>query len=328
MLKLLYINYFLLLIPIILFLLLLYFKGGNKKFFSAIGDLKNVFKSNSNYYRFYYLLIFVIFVLFTVVFSKPVIGNTYQNVIKNGIDIQIVLDVSYSMTATDLDPNRLEVAKDVIYDFVDSIVSDRLGLIIYSGKVFTSLPLNFDYNIIKKTIKKIDINTINQQYMFLQGTATGDALILAGKSFSSDNREKVIILLTDGEANKGMHPYVAVKYLNEKYNGKIRIYTVGIGGDEKTTVSVTSPDGQIQELEIGGVNEEVLKNISTKTDGLYFRATDRNTLEQIFDKISKLEKKEIITETVTVNIEKYRLFINLVIIFFFIFLFLKYKKNI
>ncbi|MDP2091223.1 MAG: VWA domain-containing protein [Candidatus Gracilibacteria bacterium] len=329
MIKFLHINYFFLLIPIVLFILLLYFKGGRKIIFTGLEDIKIIYKNNTKYYKLYYVLIFSIFLLFIIIFSKPVIENKLEKVTKKGIDIQIILDISYSMIAQDLEPNRLEVAKEVIGQFVDKIESDRVGFIVYSGKVFTSLPLSFDYEIIKKTIKNITINTINQNYFEMQGTATGDALILAGKLlYNGDNREKVIILVTDGEANKGINPLAALSYIKQEFGGKIRIYTIGIGGDKKTTISITNPMGQIEQMEIGGVNEEVLKIIANNTNGKFFLARDKESLENIFDTISKLEKREIVSNNIYVNKDKYNYFVYILIVLFLSFIILKYIKRI
>ncbi|MFK7780638.1 MAG: VWA domain-containing protein [Candidatus Gracilibacteria bacterium] len=247
---------------------------------------------------------------------------------KNGIDIQIVLDVSYSMIAEDLKPNRLEVAKLVISDFLDKIHSDRVGIIIFAGKTFTSLPLNFDYNIIKKIVEKININTINQNYNNMQGTAIGDALVLAVDSFGdNENREKIIILLTDGEANKGLNPLIALKYI-QSTNADIKIYTIGIGEDEETSIVIKNNFGQSGVLPVGGVDEKTLKTISSQTNGKYYRATDKKTLENIFNEISKLERKDIIYETIKINKEKYNYFVYILILFFMILLFIKNKKKI
>ncbi len=328
MLKFIYLNYFFLIIPVIISLLLLYFYWWKKYVFWWMNDLKNIFKANSYFYKFYYILLFFIFIFYITIFAKPVLEKKIQNVWKNWIDIQIVLDVSYSMTATDLPPNRLEVAKDVISNFIDNIETDRVWLIIYSWKVFTSLPLSFDYKIIKKTIEKIDINIINQQFMFLQWTATWDALILAWKTFPNNNREKVIILLTDWESNRWVNPLSWLEYLEKKGLWNIRIYTIWLWWDEKTTVSVINNLWLKEELEIWWLNEWILKTISSKTDWKYFRATNRNSLEEIFETISKLEKKEIISKNIIINKEKYTFFVYLLILIFYIFIILKYKKRI
>ncbi len=329
MIKFYYIWYFLLIIPIILFLLLLYFKWWKKILFSWINDVKTIFSSNTNYYKIYYLFIFLIFIFFIIIFSKPVIENKLEKVTKSGIDIQIVLDISYSMIAKDLEPNRLEVAKSVIWDFVNKIETDRVWLIVYSGKVFTSLPLSFDYNIIKKTINNITINTINQNYFELQWTASWDALILAWKLLhNNDNREKIIILVTDWEANKWINPLAALSYIKQQFWWKIRIYTIWIWWDKKTTISITNPLWQVEEMEIWWVNENVLKAIAKSTDAKFFLARDKQSLENIFNTISKLEKREIVSQTININKEKYDYFIYILMFLYLCLLTIKYIKRI
>ncbi|USN58586.1 MAG: VWA domain-containing protein [Candidatus Peribacteria bacterium] len=124
------------------------------------------------------------------------------------MDIEILLDVSYSMMAEDLAPNRLAVAKEVIHNFVSEQVSNRVGLVVFSGRPFSSLPLTFDYKIIEKIVSRISTDIINQERTNLQGTAIGDAMMLGmdnlEKKDTEENatREKVMILMTDGEANK------------------------------------------------------------------------------------------------------------------------------
>lgn len=329
MIKFLYAKYFLLLIPIIFFIILLYFKWWKKIVFWWMNDLKYIFKSNTNYYKIYYLFIFIIFILYVIIFSKPVIENRLEKVTKSWIDIQIVLDVSYSMIAQDLEPNRLDVAKDVISNFVNKIDSDRVWFIVYSWKVFTSLPLSFDYNIIKKTIKNISIDTINQNYFEMQWTATWDALILAWKLlFSQDNREKVIILLTDWEANKWIDPLLALNYIKEKFWWKIRIYTIWIWGNKKTTISITNALWQTEQMQISWVNEDMLKTIAAKTNWKFFLARNRESLENIFDTISKLEKREITSEIININSERYSYFIYILVFIFSTFILFKYIKRI
>jgi Ca-activated chloride channel family protein len=103
--------------------------------------------------------------------ANPSSINTSQIEKKNGIDIEILFDISYSMKAEDLSPNRLEIAKDTLVNFISQISSDRVGLTIFAGKPFTSVPITFDYNFLKDYIKNIDVDTINQAYTYLQGTA-------------------------------------------------------------------------------------------------------------------------------------------------------------
>lgn len=328
--KFIYINYLFLIIPIFFLILYIYYFNIHRKkiLFSWILDLKSIFKKNTYFYKLYYILIFLIFLFFLLIFSKPVVQKSNEFWLKNWIDIQILLDVSFSMLAEDMSPNRLEVAKSVILDFVDKIYTDRVWLIIYAWKTFTSLPLSFDYNIIKKTINKINVYTINQNFTFLQGTAIWDAMILASKYFSNYDREKVIILLTDWEANRWINPIEALNYIKTKNDKKIKIYTIWIWWKDKTTVKIKNPQWIEEVIGIWWVDEKILKLISQNTWWEYFRATDKDSLEKIFDKISKLEKKDIILETIYIDKEEYRVFLYILILLFLFLIILKQKKKI
>lgn len=325
----LYTEYFLFLLPLILLIILMYFNYSKNVNFWPIDDLKIIFKFNSIYFKLYYLLIFIILIFFISIFAKPVTENIIEKNNKNWIDIQIVMDVSYSMIAEDLSPNRLSVAKDVIFNFLNNIQTDRVWIIVFAWKTFTSLPLSFDYNIIKKIAEKISVEIINQRYMNMQGTAVWDALILAADTFWADSeREKIIILLTDWEANKWIDPLLALKYIEEKHNSEIKIYTIWIGWDKPTLITIKDNFWRNQQLPIWAVDEKTLKIIAEKTDWRYFRAWNRETLEDIFTEISKLEKKEIETEVIKINKEKYYYFLYLLILFFILFLGIKYWKRV
>jgi len=327
--KFLYIEYFFLLVPIILILILSYFKWWKANEFWPIKDLKTVFKNNSFYYKLYYIILAIILWLFISIFAKPVQEDIIEKVNKNWIDIQIVLDVSYSMIAEDLKPNRLEVAKDVLEEFMWKINSDRVWIIVYAWKTFTSLPLSFDYNIIKNVIDKINVNIINQKYSYMQWTAMWDALVLAWKTFTEDNnREKVIILLTDWEANRWIPVLLALKYLKEEVNKNIKVYTIWIWWDKETKIKLVNNFWWIQELPIAWVDEKILKVIASETNWKYFRARDRDTFKKIFETISKLEKKELVSETIKLNKEKYRIFLYSLITFFLLLFLIKYRKKI
>lgn len=265
-------------------------------------DLKNVFKKNTLLYKFYYILLFLIFVVYISIFSKPLISSTYEEQIMEWIDIQIVLDVSASMLNSDIQPSRLYVAKEVIWDFVNELNSDRVGLIIFSWKPFTLLPLNFNYEIVKKIIWEISISTIDQR-LSVQ-TALWDAIILASETLLHDqNRKKVLILLTDWEANKWINPTVALKYLQDN-NYNIRIYSIWIWWE-------------------GG---SVLKLLSEKSWWKFFNANNELTLRKIFDEISSLEKTDLPIKKLEQNKSIDIYFLYLLIILFILFLLFKSRK--
>ena len=138
-----------------------------------------------------------------------------------GIDIIIALDISGSMQADDLKPNRLEAAKDVCRNFVDGLTTDRVGLVVFAGKSFTQCPLTIDYEIIKNFINEVDLQTVR-----IDGTAIGEAVLTSINRLESSGASKVIILTTDGVNNRGVAPIEAVKAAAHK---DVKVYTIGIG---------------------------------------------------------------------------------------------------
>jgi len=235
-------------------------------------------------------------------FAHPVKEYTEEKIQKNGIDIEVVLDLSYSMIAEDLPPSRIEVAKKVLYDFVWELESDRVGIILFSWRPFHSMPLSFEYDFLQSFIEEIDVEIIDQSKYYLAGTAMWDALILAGdnlEKYGNPDGEKIIILLTDGEANKGIDPIEALKFLKSK---GIKTYTIWVGKDDITTVTIPDPvSGFVQKVQVWGIDEETLQVIAKQTGGKYYRADSEVTLQEIFEDISRLEKTQIEIEYVSVQ---------------------------
>lgn len=206
-----------------------------------------------------------------------------------GIDIVMAIDVSASMLARDLKPNRLEALKVVAIDFVNRRPNDRIGIVVYAGESFTQTPITSDKGIVKRTISEIKWGQLDG------GTAIGMGL---GSSVNrlkeSKAKSKVIILLTDGVNNSGfIDPKTATELAKEL---DIKVYTIGIGtnGMADFPVSKDPTTGRLifskQQVEI---DEDLLKHIATETEGKYFRATDNTKLKAIYDEINKLEKTKI-----------------------------------
>lgn len=322
-------EYFLLLFPLLLLLFVIYKKNNKKVFFNFFSDLEKIYKGNSIFLKFYYIVIFLILLCFVFIFSNLVLQSEKKDISKNGIDINIVLDVSISMLAWDLKPNRLEVSKSIIWDFVEKLQTDRVWLTVFAGKPFVSLPLNFDYNVTRKIIDKIWEDTINQRNYYMQWTAIWDALLLAWESFDiEDDREKVIVLLTDGEANKWLSPEAAAQYLKDTFDNQIKVYAVGIWWREKTYIERQDDFWRVQRIEVGPLDEVTLENIVDITSGKYFRASDEKSFEEIFNTIAKLEKKEVTTEAFIVNTEKNIIFIYIWILLYLALLYFIIRKRI
>ncbi|MGB1042915.1 MAG: vWA domain-containing protein [Tenacibaculum sp.] len=224
-----------------------------------------------------------------------------------GIDIVMAIDVSASMLAKDLKPNRLEALKRVATDFVNRRPNDRIGIVVYAGESFTQTPITSDKSIVKRTISDIKWGQLEG------GTAIGMGLGSAvNRLKESKAKSKVIILLTDGVNNAG---FVDPKTATELAKGNnIKVYTIGIGTNGMAPFPWTRDPrtGKIsfknQQVEI---DEALLKHIAKETDGKYFRATNNTKLKAIYDEINKLEKTKIEEFKYYNYTEKYRLLVFL-----------------
>lgn len=244
--------------------------------------------------------------LIIIALARPQIIDVSTRVKSNkGIDIIIAIDVSASMLAKDLKPNRLEALKDVASSFIKSRLTDRIGLVEYAGESYTKTPITSDKSIILRSLKEIEYNTIIEG-----GTAIGMGLATSvNRIKDSKARSKVIILLTDGVNNSGfIDPLTAAELANEF---GIKIYTIGLGtnGMALSPVGIDSRGRFNYANTKVEIDEKLLKEIATMTGGKYFRATNNNKLKEIYADIDSLEKSDI-EEFRYYNIqEKYRMFL-------------------
>ncbi len=231
----------------------------------------------------------------------------------NGIDIVMAIDVSSSMLAQDLKPDRLSALKRVAAAFVDDRTSDRIGLVVYAGESYTKTPITSDKSIIKAALREI-----SYQGLIEDGTAIGMGLATAiNRLRESEAPSKVIILLTDGVNTHGkIHPLNATEMAKE-FN--IRVYTIGVGtnGKAKTPVAIDPFSGKyIYDFVDVEIDEKTLKTIALETGGKYFRATDNNKLKDVYKEINELEKAKIKTIEYDIDLpEKANIFIVLGLIF-------------
>jgi len=317
---------FLLWIAAFFLVLFLYFKKWNTSRFAGFSDLEKAYWSNAISHKIYYLLIFLISFVFITILAHPVEYSIEEKIEKNGIDIELVLDLSYSMIAEDLKPNRLEVAKWVLQEFVSNLEADRVWLVLFSGKPFTSVPLTFDYAFLKEYIWDIAIETIDRNYRWLWWTAIWDALVVAyDRLKDAEGREKVIILITDGEANAGLDPLVALRLLKDN---NIRTYTIWVWWTEDTFITVLDERWFTQKVAVWWVDEDTLMKIANETGWKYFEATSKDALSRIFTSISELEKKEIEVDVIQNKKDRYEPFVWALVFLFILLLGLIYKKHI
>ena len=208
----------------------------------------------------------------------------------SGIDIVIATDVSGSMLATDFKPNRLEAIKEVAYNFIQKRVNDRIGLVVYAGESYTRTPVTSDKTMLLNSLKEVQYNGMVLQDGPAIGIGLGTAI---NRLKDSKTKSKIIILLTDGVNNLGSLDPISAAEIAKAYN--IKVYTVGVGTNGMANFPVAKDaNGNIvfqpQKVEI---DEKLMQEIATITNGKYFRATNNKKLEAIYDEIDRLEKSKI-----------------------------------
>lgn len=285
---------FLLLLGIIPFLILWYIrnnkKAGGTLRFSNIGVIKNISRTPSRRYR--HILFFLRLAAISLLifgFARPQSGTKEEKIITEGIDIILAMDVSSSMLAEDLAQhrNRLDVTKEVATQFIKERSNDRIGMVVFSGKSFTQCPLTLDYGIVLNFLKEIQIGMIED------GTAIGMAIAnCVNRLRASKAKSKVVILLTDGRNNRGeLDPLTAAQIAKTM---KVRIYTIGAGKRGEALYPIDDPFlGKRYVPMRVDIDDEVLTKIANITGGKYFRATDKRSLEKIYQEIGELEKTKI-----------------------------------
>jgi Ca-activated chloride channel family protein len=259
--------------------------------------------------------------LVIIALSRPQeISNSSRTKTSSGIDIVIAVDISSSMLAQDLKPNRLEALKSVASEFINDRINDRIGLVIYAGESYTKTPVTSDKEVVINSLTEISFDGIIDD-----GTAIGMGLATSvNRLKDSKAKSKVIILLTDGVNNSGFIDPSTAADLASTYG--IKTYTIGLGtnGNARAPVAL-NPNGSfrfgITKVEI---DEDLLNEVADKTGGKYFRATDNRKLEEIYEEINKLEKTEVEEIKYSDIDEKYRPFALLAFVLISLELFLKY----
>lgn len=232
--------------------------------------------------------------------ARPQSRSSWKDIKTEGIDIVISMDISLSMLAKDFKPNRLEVAKEVIMDFIDARPNDKIGLVIFSGEAFTQCPLTVDHKILKNMFPEIKAGMLDQ------GTAIGLGLADAvARIKESKAKSKVIILISDGVSNVGEIAPLTAGEIAKTYG--LRVYTIGVGTKGKALQPVAMyPNGQLEydyvDVEI---DEEVMTKIANMTGGKYFRATNKESLSNIYKEIDKMEKTIISEKSFTNKAEHF-----------------------
>ena len=239
--------------------------------------------------------------LLIVCLARPQSSDSWQNQTVEGIDIMIALDLSSSMLARDFQPNRLEAAKNVATKFVSGRQYDRIGLVVFSAESFTQCPLTTDRAVLINLFQDL------QSGMIEDGTAIGLGLANAvSRLKDSEAKSRVIILLTDGENNRGEIAPITAAEIAKTFG--IRVYTIGIGTIGTAPFPVQTPFGvQMRDMEVK-IDEKTLQDIANTTDGKYFRATNNKTLIEVYKEIDRLERSKIENKEFSKKNEEYRRF--------------------
>ena len=302
-------EYFILLLVIPL-IILWYYLNRNKLNNSIKFSNSGAFENSGSFYSNFKLLLKVFrlisLALIITALARPQIIDASTRVKTNsGIDIIMAIDVSASMLAKDLKPNRLDALKNVAEEFIKNRVSDRIGLVEYAGESYTKTPLTTDKSIILKSLREIKYNNIIEG-----GTAIGMGLATSvNRIKDSNSKSKVIILLTDGVNNAGFIDPLTAAELAKEYD--IKIYSIGLGtnGLALSPVGINAR-GKLNYANIQvEIDEKLLTQISEMSGGKYFRATDNSKLKEIYDEIDKLEKTEIEEFKYYSVDEKFRVFL-------------------
>jgi Ca-activated chloride channel family protein len=238
-----------------------------------------------------------------IALARPQDPSTTREQFAEGVDIMMILDTSTSMKAQDFRPNRFIAAREVATDFINERVSDRIGLIVFAAQAFTQVPLTLDYPFLKEMLQAVEVGMIED------GTAIGTALITGvNRLRESEAKSKVIVLLTDGQNNRGeIDPGTAAEAASAL---NVRVYTIGVGAHGSAPFMADDPFYGQRMMQIPvEIDEEMLESVADKTGGRYFRATNSGALREIYQEIGELERTKIEERVYTDYAELYHLFL-------------------
>jgi len=322
--------YFLIAVPVLL-ILLVYVIYRKKRDLNRFGNSEVISQlmpeASASRHIIKYLIQLLAVLALVIGIARPQFGSKLREVKREGIEIIIALDVSNSMMAEDIQPNRLERAKQAISKLVDQMVNDKIGLIVFAGKAYVQMPITTDY-----VSAKMFLSTISTDIVPVQGTAIGSAIDMGINSFTpSPQSSKALIVITDGEN----HEDDAVRAAQVAAEKGIKVCTIGIGRPEGAPVPVTGTGGQKAYLKdregntvISKLDEKMLQQIAAAGNGVYVRSSDtRLGLNTVFDELNKMEKQEMEIKTYSDYDERFQYFFGLALILLFADMFLLERKN-
>lgn len=271
--------------------------------FSSLQPFENVKKTYKYYLRHLpFVLHMLALVALIIALARPQKSDNWSNKTTEGIDIVMSLDISSSMLAEDLHPNRLDAAKNVATQFIAQRPNDNIGMVVFAGESFTQCPLTINHAELINLVKGVKCGMIED------GTAIGSGLATAvNRIKDSKAKSKVIILLTDGSNNRGQVAPVTAGEIAKTFG--IKVYTIGVGSRGTAPYPFQTPYGiQYQDIEVD-IDEATLQQIADITGGAYFRATNTDALQAIYDEIDQLEKTKIQVNEFSKREELYHWFV-------------------
>lgn len=321
--------YLLALIPV-LTVLLVFFLVWRKKALSRFGEFHLILRLIPEFSTarliFKFILLMIALAFLVLALADPQTGSKLEKVERRGIDVMIALDVSNSMLAEDIAPDRLERAKQSVSKLIDRLDGDRIGIIVFAGKAYNQLPITTDYGAAKMFLSTINTNTVP-----VQGTAIADAMDLCTNSFGQSTHNKAIIIISDGEDHQGG---VLEKTESAAKKGII-VYTVGMGTPEGGPIPVfngTVRTGYMKDREgtpvITHLDESLLQRIAAIGKGIYVRANNsEGGWQKIFDDLDKIQKSELESKQFSDYEDRFQYFIVFSLLFLIFELFVFDKKN-
>jgi Ca-activated chloride channel family protein len=298
-----YLFLLLLIIPMVVYYILKQHTLTAEIRFSSLQAFGKMKKSYKHYLRHLpFVLRMLAIVALVLALARPQKSDSWSNKTTEGIDIVMSLDISSSMLAEDLKPNRLDAAKSVATQFVMQRPNDNVGLVVFSGESFTQCPLTMNHAELVNLLKGVKCGMIED------GTAIGSGLATAvNRIKDSKAKSKVVILLTDGSNNRGQIAPVTAGEIAKSFG--VRVYTIGVGSRGTAPYPFQTPYGiQYQDVEVD-IDEETLQQIADITGGSYFRATNTDALRQIYAEIDQLEKTKIQVNEFSKKEEMYHWFV-------------------
>lgn len=319
-----YLYALLFLIPIFILFALYLFK--RKSVFDKLGKeslilrLMPAFSKQSHQVKF--ILVAIGFVALVIGWANPQIGTKYETIQREGIDVIVALDVSKSMLAKDIIPERLAKSKQLISNLIDRMAKDRVGLIVFAGNAYLQMPLTVDYSAGKMYLKNISTDM-----MPTQGTAIADAVNLAVRSFQQDEeKHKVLIIISDGEDHEGDADWA----ISEAVNQGVVVYTIGVGSDKGAPIPINNR-GEFKKDADGNIvltklNDKMLIEMAQAGKGKYFNIETQSLADKLTDEISAMEGKFIDEKVITDYKSQFPIFLAVAFVLLLLEWIIPYRK--